>query len=413
MAIGSDALKRRNQKIKESNKATRERRRTQVCRAITCKIDYRKLTAAQTDALNGLFRDAKHLYNDCVLSDSVFEYEIPKSVTVRLPDGTQETRQLSHIGVQTAQGIIQQARDNVRSLKTLKANGHKVGGLKPVKNVDSIPLKQPGRTFRLNGNYIHVERVPGMLHLTGVRQLEGWEIGAAKLIRKASGYYIAFSCFKDKTEYESEHPKPQPRFSIGGLDAGLESDITESDGTKTIRRYPDTRKARYWARRRSKRNKDTNGWKTASRQYRREMERLAAQRKHAALRERQRLEAKYARIVIQDEQIASWRKHKGYPKAGRILQGGILGRLYEMLKTMPQVTVLDKWQPTTAWCRQCGRRTRTPLQRRTYRCAYCGIREDRDVHAALNMIALADQPLSYRELRKPRDIPIGPYVKAA
>lgn len=413
MGINSEALKQRNKKIKASNKATRERRKIQVCRTITCKIDYRKLTIIQTDTLNDLFRDAKHLYNDCVLSDSVFSYEIPKTIKVRMPDKTFEIRELSYLSQQMAQGIIQQARNNVRALKTLKANGHKIGGLEPVKSVESIPLKQPNRTFRLNGNYIHVERVPGMMHITGTRQLNGWEIGAAKLIRKASGYYIAFSCFKNKTEYEREHPQPQATYSIGGLDAGLKADITESDGTKTILRYPDTKKARYWARRQSKRHKETNGWKNANRQYRMEMERLVSQRKHAAISMKQCLEAKYSRIIIQNEQIASWKKRKSYPKAGRILQGSILGRLYAMLKTMPQVTILDKWQPTTAWCRQCGRRTKTLLSQRIYECAYCGVHEDRDVHAAQNMITLADHPLSYKDLRKPRDIPIGPYAQAA
>ena len=413
MPISKDALQQRNRRIRESRNRTRKRRTMQVCRAFSCKIDYRKLKPAQLEALNGLFRDAKHLYNDCVLSDSVFDYRIPKRVEVRMPDGSHETRELSHLSAQMSQGIVQQASDNVRGLKTLKTNGHKVGGLKPVKTVNSIPLKQPGRTFRLNGSYIHVERVPGMLHLTGVRQLDGWEIGPARLIRRASGYYVAFSCFGNRDEYEREHPRPMPANPVGGLDAGLEHDLTESDGTTTIRRYPDTAKARYWARRRSKRDKANKGWWKANRQYRLEMERLKDQRKHAAIEEKHRLEAKYRRIVIQDEQIASWRKRNSWPKAGRILQGSILGRLYATLKQHPQVTVLNKWQPTTAWCRQCGRRTKTPLSQRMFLCAYCGIRESRDVHAARNMIALADQPISHAELRKPRDVPVGPYAQTA
>lgn len=410
MPISKRSLKARNKRIKASRKTTRNRRKTQVCRVFTCKVDYGKLTEKQRNALTELFRDAKRLYNDCVLADSVFGYAIPKSVTVRMPDGSFENRDLNRIGAQSAQGVVQQAKDNIRGLKALKEHGHKVGALKPVKHVDCIPLKQAGRTYRLNGSYIKVEKIPGMMHLTGTRRLESWEVGPAKLLRRATGYYIAFSCFKDKAEYEKSRPaKPAPLIPIGGIDAGLKADITESDGTTTIRHYPDSAKARYWARRMSKRDKADKGWWKANRQYRMEMDRLKARRKHAAIAERQRLEAKYATIVIQDEQYAQWRKRKGWFKAGRILQGGILGRLYALLKPLPQVIVLDKWQPTTAWCRNCGRRTPTPLKKRTYTCAYCGVREDRDQHAALNMIALKDMPLTHEELRRPRDIPIGPY----
>lgn len=410
MPIGEQSLKARNKRIKDSLNATRKRRETQVCRSFTCKVDYGKLTTEQKTALAELFLDAKHLYNDCVLSGNVFDYIIPKSVTVRMPDGSFEDCGLTRIGAQPAQSIIQQIRNNIRGLRTLKAHGYKVGSLKPVKHIDCIPLKQPGRTYRLNGNYIKVAKIPGVLHLTGIRQLNDWEIGPSKLLRRAAGYYVVFSCFKDKAEYKrSKQVKFTPLIPVGGIDAGLKADITESDGTTTIRRYPDSVKARYWARRMSKRDKSNRGWWKANRQYRMEMDRLKARRKHAAIAERQRLEAKYATIVIQDEQYAQWRKRKGWFKAGRILQGGILGRLYSMLKPLPQVIVLDKWQPTTAWCRNCGRRTPTPLKKRTYTCAYCGAREDRDRHAALNMIALKDMPLTHEELRRPRDIPIGPY----
>lgn len=413
--LSKQALGERNRKIKQARNATKARRLTQVCRAFTCKIDYNKLKDGQKRALNELFRDAKRLYNDCVLADNVFDYEPPKDniVMVRMPDKTFQPRTLSRIGSQQKQGVLQQAKDNVRALHALKEKGHKVGALKPVSHYDCIPLKQAGKTYTLKGNYIHVERIPGPMHLTGVRQLEGWEVGPAKLLRRASGYYIAFSCFKDKEEYERSKPvKPKPVIRIGGMDAGVETELSESDGTKTTRRYPDTPKSKYWARRRSKREYGSKGYWEANRQYRKEQERLKERRKHAAIHECQRLEAKYETLVIQDEQIASWMKRKGYYKYGRILHGGILGRLYAMLKKLPQVIVLDKWQPTTAWCRYCGRRTPTPVSQRIFQCAYCGIREERDTHAALNMTVLKDRPITYRELRKPRDIPIGPYMKA-
>lgn len=410
MSLSVEALALRNKKIKESGKATRKRRKTQVCRAFTCKVDYRKLKSEQRKALSELFRDAKHLYNDCVTSDSVFTYVPSREVTVRMKDGSTEPRTLDRIGAQMMQGVVQQAKDNVRALAALKKKGYEVGALKPVKSFDSIPLKQPGRTYRLRGNYIRINRISGLMRLTGMKQLDGWEIGPAKLLRKASGYYVAFSCFKDKTAYEKEQPyTPALVNPIGGVDAGLKDEIVESDGTKTTRRYPDSRKARYWARRMSKRDKSSRGWWKANRAYRMEHERLAARRKHAAIEESQRLTRKYATLVIQNEQIRTWNKNKGYARGGRKIHAGILGRLYANLKQQQNVIILDKWQPTTSWCRNCGRRTPCPVNLRTYTCAYCGVREDRDQHAALNMTVLRLAPLSHTDLRKARDIPIGPY----
>lgn len=411
MTLDKTGIAERNKRIGESRKATKLRREHQVCRAFTCKIDYRKLKDGQREALSQLFLDAKRLYNDCITSDDAFSYTPPRIVNVRMKDGSFEQRELSRIGVQTMQGVIQQAKDNIRGLSKLKEKGYKVGALKPVKYFNSIPLKQPGRTYRLNGNYIHVERIPGVMHLTGVKQLDGWELGPAKLIRKASGYYVAFSCFKDKTEYEDGKPYcPPPTIPIGGVDAGLKDEIVESDGTKTTRRYPDTTKLRYWQRRMSKRGKNTSSWREANRQYRKEQDRLKARRKHAAIEEARRLTGKYATLVIQDEQIHSWNKSTGYVKGGRKIHAGILGRLYSTLKQQPHVIILDKWQPTTAWCRYCGRRTPCPVEQRTYVCAYCGVEEDRDQHSGLNMTILQKQPISHEDLRRPRDIPIGPYI---
>ena len=222
MSLSVEALALRNKKIKESGKATRKRRKTQVCRAFTCKVDYRKLKSDQKRALSELFRDAKQLYNDCVTSDSVFTYVPSREVTVRMKDGSTEPRTLDRIGAQMMQGVVQQAKDNVRALAALKKKGYEVGALKPVKSFDSIPLKQPGRTYRLRCNYIRINRIPSFMRLTGMKQLDGWEIGPAKLLRKASGYYVAFSCFKDKTAYEKEQPyTPAPVNPIGGVDAGL------------------------------------------------------------------------------------------------------------------------------------------------------------------------------------------------
>ena len=47
--------------------------------------------------------------------------------------------------------------------------------------------------------------------------------------------------------------------------------------------------------------------------------------------------------------------------------------------------MLDKFIPTTKWCPCCHRINELNLNDRTYRCE-CGYEQDRDIHAAQNML---------------------------
>ena len=54
----------------------------------------------------------------------------------------------------------------------------------------------------------------------------------------------------------------------------------------------------------------------------------------------------------------------------------------------PRVTVLDKRVATTATC-ICGVKTKHAPDKRVFNCDSCGYSDDRDVHAAKNMIRLS------------------------
>ena len=49
--------------------------------------------------------------------------------------------------------------------------------------------------------------------------------------------------------------------------------------------------------------------------------------------------------------------------------------------------MLDKYIPTTKWCPNCHKLNELSLNDRTYICE-CGYQEDRDIHAAKNMILI-------------------------
>ena len=70
------------------------------------------------------------------------------------------------------------------------------------------------------------------------------------------------------------------------------------------------------------------------------------------------------------------------------MQGSILGRVKSQLVGYEGVTVLDRFEPTTQLCPCCLKKNKLNLSQRTYKCD-CDYQEDRDVHAAKNMIFIA------------------------
>ena len=88
---------------------------------------------------------------------------------------------------------------------------------------------------------------------------------------------------------------------------------------------------------------------------------------------------------MQDENLTGW--HKGL--FGKQVQHSFMGRVKAKLIALPQTVVLDQWIPTTKLCPKCGSILNTiTLEDRIYVCP-CGYSEDRDIHAANNMITIA------------------------
>ena len=48
-------------------------------------------------------------------------------------------------------------------------------------------------------------------------------------------------------------------------------------------------------------------------------------------------------------------------------------------------------EPTTQMCPNCGSLHKLSLTQRTYKCPNCGYEEDRDIHAAKNMILIGSK----------------------
>jgi len=90
-------------------------------------------------------------------------------------------------------------------------------------------------------------------------------------------------------------------------------------------------------------------------------------------------------IAVQRDDIKSW--HEGL--FGKQIQntgiGGITARL-KSLATLIPVEFADRYEPTTRTCCRCGYRQKLELCQRIFECPRCGLRIDRDLNSAWNIL---------------------------
>ncbi len=374
----------KNARIAATMRATQVRRQSQSCRVFQLKIQSNSLNQQQQVALKMLFVEAKWLYNHA-LSQGITKYVPGKTVEVRNKEGKFETRDLTVIGSQMKQSVLANMHSSLRGLASHKKAGRRVGSLKYISQYTSVDLKQYGTTYRINKNRVRIQNIPGWVKTRGLHQLEGWELANAKLMKKPDGYYLHVTAFKNKNDIPNTFI---PGTKIG-LDMGLTTHITLSDGTKISATVGETDRLKRLQKKLSKQIKGSNNYLRTRTLLQREQQKNTNRRNDKANKVVHDILLN-ERIYMQDENLISWRKTFGGTKQ----HGSILGRVKNKLINHDRVTVLRKNSPTTKMC-ECGRKNTHSLKERTYSCA-CGYTLDRDIHAARNMVRLSI-PVERRE----------------
>ena len=370
-------------KIFEKRRLTKQRRKTQDCHTFMIKIDESKLSLKQKECIRMCFIEAKWLYNDILnysTDNSIFDYKIGKTVKHYNKDKELVEDEFKYLGSQLKQGVYEYVKSSIKGLSALKKNGHGVGKLKYKQRYTSINLQQYNVTYRIKDkNKIKIQNIPGKIRVNGLEQIlsiEGIEIANAKFIQKASGYYVAITTFVNKPIEDNKQEKP-----LIGIDFGCSTTLTLSNGVKINCSIEESQILKNLVRKLSKKKKGSNSYYRLRHRIRRTYERITNQKTDKANKIVSDLIKKY-KVIIQDEQIAKW--HQGKWTSATV-QHSILGRVKYKLMLCPDTVVLSKWFPTTKLCSCCGRRLELGLGDRQFVCE-CGVNEDRDIHAANNMI---------------------------
>ncbi|MBQ9403404.1 MAG: transposase [Synergistaceae bacterium] len=372
----------KNERIREAGRATKLRRKEQICRVWRVKIDFSHLNSQQQNAIKMLFVEAKRLHNDIITfmkKHDINEYDYKTQIVHNLDkDKNPVTHTLEYISSQMKQTVIQSVKDSMKALKAAKTNGRKVGALKYKSDYQSINLQQHGKTYSFySAGYIKIQKL-GKIRIRGAGQffnIPNIEFANAKLLKLPDGYYIDITTYQDKGVEQKEYK------SEVGIDMGIKTTITTSDGIKYNVSVEESERLKKCQRLAARRVKGSSNWFKAVQLLRKEYQKLDNRKNDAANKIVHEL-LQHERVYMQNENLKGW--HKGL--FGRKVQHSILGRVKAKLLKSERVIVLPSSTPTTKYCPCCGKLKKDiTLADRVYQCD-CGYHEDRDIHAARNMI---------------------------
>ena len=352
--------------------ATAARRAQQILRVRELKIT--RLSKPQLEKLDRMFLEAKWLRNS-IVARGVFDYKLSvDGVHVKLPSGELEPRELTILPAHVKQTLQVALQANVKSLASAKKAGRIAGSIRFTDRVNSLEFKTGD--VKIEGKRALIPKL-GRVRVAGTNQL-GDEIANVRLARRASGYYLLVTSLSAKVTEEA------PKLAPVGLDFGIKTHITVSDGREWNLTVEEPERLRRLQRKLQRQTKGSNNYEKTRLAIQKLYERLNHLKDEAANWFAASLKGA-SLVAFQDENLRGWKAQRGF---GRVVHHSAMGRVKTRLRRLPQAVMLDRFTPTTQYCPQCSSLNKLPLGERQYSCE-CGYSEQRDLHAAQNVLLLA------------------------
>ncbi len=375
----------KNKRIADTQRATYERRRSQVCRVFQIKLQANKLSKTQKEQLKMLMVEGKWCRNMVIAH---LEKELPlssfdtksKAVTHYDKDKNEINGEYQYLCQSHRQTIVKGVQDNLRVLASLKKKGKKVGPLKFCSELNSLEFKQYGVTHKiLTKNRIKLQGVKGPIKVNGLKQFFGnpdIEVANWKLLKRPDGYYVSITTYTDEDKIERKPKKDK----VIGIDFGCRTSFTTSEGEKLKVSVEESGRIKRLQKQLARQVKGSGRWHHTVKLLRIEYQKLGNSMDDLSNKTIAHF-LENRTVAIQDEMLSLW--HKNH--YGKTVQHSILGRVKAGLMEKDNVVVLSRSVPTTRLCRECGALVKVKLSDKTFSCS-CGVSEGRDEHAALNMV---------------------------
>ena len=213
------------------------------------------------------------------------------------------------------------------------------------------------------------------------------QIKRVRIVRRADGYFLQFGV------QASRHIVHQPSGKQVGIDLGLLSFLTDSDGnTVSNPRY--LRKAekrlKRLHRRLSRKQKKSQNRKKARKHLAKGYLKVQRQREDFARKQANALISSHDLIAYEDLKIRNMVRNRHLSKSISDAGWGTFlrwVRYYGEVHGVPVLTVEPAW--TSQECSRCGGMVRKALSVRTHICPSCGLVLDRDHNAAKTILQKA------------------------
>lgn len=280
-----------------------------------------------------------------------------------------------------AQALQQKCQDLSTALSSTKGTKKGFPQFK-ARHRDTSGLRFP-QNWYIEGNRINLPKLKG-IKFKQHRTIEG-KMSACSIKRDRCGaWWITIL-----TKHDEPALVMSPTNSVG-IDVGLKEFAVTSDHTifKNPRflRKSDP-KLKLLQRRVSKKQKGSQNKEHARYLLARQHRKVARQRKDFITKTAHSIVKMHDLVAVEDLNIAGMKKNHCLAKSiGDVGWDGFFEQLsWQCRKQGKYFIKVDQFAPTSRACSACGAKQDMPLSVRTYECAHCGLKMDRDFNAAINI----------------------------
>ena len=255
--------------------------------------------------------------------------------------------------------------------------------------------KDSFRTFRTHFVSRHSIYLPKIGAVKTAEKIKKkWNIHSATISKRAGQYFISLLI-------DYEPPKAQKTGEVVGIDLGIKTFATLSDGTKyknlkTLSKYED--KIARCQRQLSRTQKRSNNRKKVKKKLARLHLKVSNIRQDHLHKMSHEIVNHYSFVAIEDLNIVGMVKNHNLAKSISDCSWSefVCMLEYKCLWYDCELCKIGRFEPSSKLCSNCGyKMSEMPLNIREWDCPECGAHHDRDVNAAINILNIA---LSGREV---------------
>ncbi len=362
-------------------------------------------TKEQSRLLMACLSESRHLYNE-MLATLKAQYEQDGTFPTKYDLNKQFAgRGSEHVSASTVQMLSDRLSKALKRFLAARELGIPDVGFPRFKKPNrwhSIQLRQHKTDFQLapGGKHLVIpKKLGGSVKIKLHRPLEGTP-KTAHLVHRADGHWYALIVCE--TEPHTEHAPSVCEHPAIGIDVGLKSFLTDSEG-RTVDNPHYYRKSQKTLRRKqrtiARRKKGSKRRRKAARSTAQTHLKIKRQRRDFHYKVAKQYAEPYQHIAVEKLNIDGMVKNHHLAKS---IMDASWGAFLDILEAKAasaghQVIRVNPCY-TTQKCYRCGEIVQKSLSVRTHICPSCGYVEDRDVNAAKNILKVARPGHGLQEL---------------